>query len=127
MQQCNLGNICALCIMQALSWAASGDPRLLVNLEQLFADAAGLGLKVVAGAAISCMQLQPKRKAVPANEHNGPVGPSTQSHAEPTPTPVLCSAPLRPPRLAACGPQPTGPRCGRHSWTSSTSSWSPQT
>ena len=46
MQQCNLGNICALCIMQALSWAASGDPRLLVNLEQLFADAAGLGLKV---------------------------------------------------------------------------------
>ena len=31
---------------QALPWAASGDPRLLEDLERLFADAAGLGLKV---------------------------------------------------------------------------------
>ncbi|KAI7838614.1 hypothetical protein COHA_007621 [Chlorella ohadii] len=31
---------------QALSWAASGDPRLLADLMQLFADAASLGLKV---------------------------------------------------------------------------------
>ncbi|PRW39166.1 serine threonine- kinase receptor isoform A [Chlorella sorokiniana] len=31
---------------QALSWAASGDPRLLDNLEELFADAAALGLKM---------------------------------------------------------------------------------
>lgn len=31
---------------QALAWAASGDPLLLSDLEQLFADAATLGLRV---------------------------------------------------------------------------------